>query len=438
MDGGEAAPNESTFQWNALLYRYHGASPDEHREGTVPLPRGVGSIVGKDTGRRFLFRPGEFTVRQADLDRYPTFEEMLVGKGARRWTKADYTTYGWEYPAKTHSPKIAEILTAKFEDRQSLADMGLREAGLVRYVVDEFRTGEARVRDFPRFIEGLRGDVGSLGEPLQIDPEIVLAGESGSYGPAEPPQRVGETPVPTVPEHLGRGIRVGVVDTGIWKDHQLLRDPPHGCESRSPQDDEVLDQDGLGDLDYEAGHGTFIAGIIRQYAPAATIVCRGTLDSMGLIDDATLGGTLFSLLGERLDILNISIFGYTYASEPTGLPTTIAALRALRAENPRLVVLGAGGNHNRAEPGYPAAWPEVIGVGALDRNFSKALFSNYGDWLNVWAPGVRLLSSYVGEDVNQPGGGTTDSWARWSGTSFATPVVAGKIAAAMTQPSADA
>src|SRR5687767_8176221 len=113
MDGGEAAPNESTFQFNALLYRYHGASPGEHREGTVPLPPGVGSIVGKDTGRRFLFRPGEFTVRQVDLDRFPGLEVMLEGKNARRWTKDDSTTYGWGYPTKTHTPRIAEILRAK-------------------------------------------------------------------------------------------------------------------------------------------------------------------------------------------------------------------------------------------------------------------------------------------------------------------------------------
>ncbi len=426
MNGGEVAPNEPTFQWNALLYRFHGGPLSPPQPGTVPLPPGVRAIHGKDTGRRYLFRPAEVLCREEDLRKYPRLEEALTARDARRWSPSDYATYGWGASANDHAPEMQVVATAKVQDRQLRADEAVSRAGVARFVVPPLRSPDPPI-DVPRYIEELRREgEEKWNEKWPVHPHIVMAGElgSGSFGPAEPPERVPDGPVVEVPSHLGEGIRVGVVDTGAWKSHELL----YGhCRTRGPEDDEELDENGDDRLDYEAGHGTFVAGIIRQYAPAAEVICRGTLDSMGIIDDATLAGTLYSLLGEHLDVLNLSLGGYTFASEPTGLPTTIAALRALRDENPRLVIVAAAGNHNRAERFYPAAWPDVVGVGALDRNFSKALFSNFGDWVDVWAPGVRLLSSYLGKDVHQPGGGSTDAWARWTGTSFATPVVAGKI-----------
>ena len=72
-------------------------------------------------------------------------------------------------------------------------------------------------------------------------------------------------------------------------------------------------------------------------------------------------------------------------------------------------------------------------MGALDTtdpNSTKvADFSNYGSWVDVWAPGVELASTYVqGHWLTRDEDVTFDQWAAWSGTSFAAPLVAAEIA----------
>lgn len=438
MNDSEPGPEASTPQWDASLYRFHGGPHVASPPGTAPLPQGVRAIHGKDNGRRYLFRPGEVTCRREDLERYPRLAEILQERGARRFGPDDYAAYEWEQRPRDKPTELLAIGEVKRVDRRALADDAMGRAEVERFVVDALRAPDAPL-DVPRFIEEIRREgVERWGEVWPLYPHTVLAGElgNGSYGPAEPPLPERTFPIPeTVSSTLGEGVRVAVIDTGVWLQHEWLVDH---CEARGPEDDEELDESApFGTLDFEAGHGTFVAGIIRQYAPGARVIVRGTMDSAGTIDDATVAGSLYSLLDHDIDIVNLSLGGYTFASEPTGLPTTFEALRALRQKardrRKSLFVVAAAGNHNRSERFYPAAWPDVIGVGALDRNFSKALFSNFGDWVNVWAPGVRLRSSFVGPDVTRPGGGSTTAGALWSGTSFATPVVAGTIAASMSR-----
>jgi subtilisin family serine protease len=95
--------------------------------------------------------------------------------------------------------------------------------------------------------------------------------------------------------------------------------------------------------------------------------------------------------------------------------------------------VAAAGNDNRSDPFFPAARCNVIGVGALDRQGRKACFSNCGSWVDAWALGVEVESSFVGPDIHIPdGGGSGTEGARWSGTSFAAPRIAGALAAAMS------
>ena len=115
------------------------------------------------------------------------------------------------------------------------------------------------------------------------------------------------------------------------------------------------------------------------------------------------------------------------------------------------MVVCSAGNEATDRPTYPAALPNTgerhISVGALNpADHSVALFSNIGDWVDVYAPGVSLVSTVP---VDFDGGiqaGTRDDkngrrretldvddfrggFGVWSGTSFAAPVVAGRIAA---------
>jgi subtilisin family serine protease len=81
-----------------------------------------------------------------------------------------------------------------------------------------------------------------------------------------------------------------------------------------------------------------------------------------------------------------------------------------------VLVCAAGGNKNTSDPSYPAAFDNaaIISVGSVDRHGKKAFSSNYGDWLDVSAPGVAIYSTYP-----------NNQYRYMSGTSMATPVVSG-------------
>ncbi len=86
------------------------------------------------------------------------------------------------------------------------------------------------------------------------------------------------------------------------------------------------------------------------------------------------------------------------------------------AHNTGKVLIAAAGNENVNIQFFPAAFPNVIAVGATDFNDQKASFSNFGTWIDLMAPGVAIFSTLAG---------SVNSYGNSSGTSMACPLVAG-------------
>jgi subtilisin family serine protease len=250
-------------------------------------------------------------------------------------------------------------------------------------------------------------------------PNHVLAGQPLFFGgPASRP-----FPADPVEAAPGRddacAVTIGLLDTGIaahpwWADRPWFKEQARGAA-------ETADADGDGRLDAQAGHGTFIAGLLLRRAPGVRLHVQRILDSRGIGDEAGLVNALARLRERPPQVLNLSLGGHSFDDRPS--PLLARAIAAL----PGTVTVAAAGNTASARPFWPAALPDVIGVGSLDTTESaRSAFSAHGPWVNACARGEWLVSSFL--DVEGFAG-----FASWSGTSFATALVAGAIANAIAE-----
>ncbi len=114
----------------------------------------------------------------------------------------------------------------------------------------------------------------------------------------------------------------------------------------------------------------------------------------------------------HISVLNVS-FGGT--GNPVGNPVCEAITDAKDAGI--ITVVSAGNANREASTTIPAACPDAITVGALDENDAKASFSNYGDMVDIYAPGTDMYTTALNN------GYTTQN-----GTSFSAPLVTGLVA----------
>lgn len=269
---------------------------------------------------------------------------------------------------------------------------------------------------------------------------------------------------------------IGFVDSGCG-DHPWLTDVRRHVLSATaqpigqtdPATDPELHPDLHGPLDgvvdVFSGHGTFMAGIVRQTCPAADIVSWRLVGADGTIPESDLIRALSQIAdlvesGEQaLDVLVLAL-GY-YHESPTDLSIGhVLSETLLRIRRAGTTVVCAAGNDSTDAPFFPAAlapWnnghsvvPQVseaaplISVGALNPNGSVALFSNSGPWVTCYAPGASVLSTTpatqgglqpiarvtaygLDRETIDPDD-STSGFAVWSGTSFAAPYVAAAIA----------
>lgn len=269
--------------------------------------------------------------------------------------------------------------------------------------------------------------------PIEAQPNYVFMGQPFYMG--GPGAEVVQAQVEHRPRgDAGKGVTIAVLDTGL-ADHAWFR------TIYDPSQDDLPDSDGNGVLGLQAGHGTFIAGLIHKRAPGAKIVALRALDSDGITDEAQILEAIAALRerDEHIDILNLSFGGYTEDDVP---PQQLAdALAGLPSST---IVVAAAGNSASDRVFWPAALPRVYGIGALEgKGGPRAAFSNYGSWVANYRPGVNLSSTFLrfNGPVRRINGIDPDDfrwWASWSGTSFAAPLYAADVAVHMSQHDVDA
>ena len=217
-------------------------------------------------------------------------------------------------------------------------------------------------------------------------------------------------------------VEVAVLDTGIDRNHEDLKEAIDAYETfRNGPDD-------------PHGHGTHVAGVIAAVVDngvgiAGIANCR--LRVWKIFDDPqtrsdnvafnfeSYNAALAAILERRIPVVNLSIAG-------TASSQTERLLMKTLSDEGILICAAMGNEFEEGNPtSFPAAYPGVLAVGAVSETMKRAAFSNTGAHIGIVAPGENILStlplkaSHLREEVG---------FAAWSGTSMATPHVAGVAA----------
>jgi subtilisin family serine protease len=161
------------------------------------------------------------------------------------------------------------------------------------------------------------------------------------------------------------------------------------------------------------GHGTHVSGIVARLAPDSKILPVRVLNVDGRGNVFILAYAIDWAVMQGADVINLSL-GADADSE-------VLSDAVARAQEQGAVIVASAGNDNAETKKYPAAFPGVLSITAVDAANRKAVFANYGeDWVDLAAPGVGITSTIP----------VTGSllYATWSGTSMATPFAAGAAA----------
>ena len=207
----------------------------------------------------------------------------------------------------------------------------------------------------------------------------------------------------------GAGVKVAVLDTGVV--------PHQGLPARFDSIEIVPFPE---DLAITHPHGTAVASMIagtqriaQGIAPSVSLISVRIADESGMSDDYFLAAGLLAAMDAGAEVINISMGG-------GGGGTLLSDAIALLQERGILIVAAAG-NNGETMAKFPAAYPGVIGVGAVDASGERMAFSNIGSELGMTAPGY-------GVNAASSNGGFISI----SGTSASAPMVAAAIAATMS------
>ncbi|MES9970635.1 MAG: S8 family peptidase [Candidatus Thiodiazotropha sp.] len=254
-------------------------------------------------------------------------------------------------------------------------------------------------------------------------------------------------------------VIVAVIDTGVLLDHpemsgqltagyDFISDPESAGDGNGIDSNPNDEGDALQDGASSSFHGTHVAGTVAartnnslgsagvawesRIMPIRVLGKDGgnTLDlAEGIRYAAGLSNASGTLPAQPADIINLSLGGNADSQ------TTREAVAAARAEG--VIIIAASGNESTSQPTYPASYPGVVSVSAVDINRELSFYSNFGTMIDVAAPGGDLRVDLNGD--SKPDGilstGADDSsdtlsyqLVFYNGTSMAAPHIAGVAA----------
>jgi subtilisin family serine protease len=209
-----------------------------------------------------------------------------------------------------------------------------------------------------------------------------------------------------------RGVRLGLVDSGVDASHAVFR----GATVR---------RWGCANIEHPAAHGTAVAALmVGRSERFSGVAPDATLYAADIYCDSPAGGSAESIAGalgwlarERVGVINVSLVG----------PPNVALERVVAAMVRRghLLVAAVGNDGPAAPPLYPASYPGVVGVSAVDRQGRTLPEAARGPQVLFAAPGNNMVSAAPG----------APPFRQVRGTSFAAPIVAGLLAPSLPQPS---
>jgi subtilisin family serine protease len=209
-------------------------------------------------------------------------------------------------------------------------------------------------------------------------------------------------------------VKVGIIDTGISNKHpDLLANVKGGVNTINP----------FKSWNDDNGHGSHVAGIVAALnndigvvgaGPAVDLYAIKVLNAAGsgYLSDVIEG--IQWAIANHMQVINMSL------GTASDVPSLHDAVKA--AKEAGIVVVAAAGNSG-GSVSYPAAYPEVIAVSAIDQNNVIASWSSRGPEVDLAAPGVSIYSTYKGT-----------GYATLSGTSMAAPHVTGSAALVLNTP----
>ncbi len=208
----------------------------------------------------------------------------------------------------------------------------------------------------------------------------------------------------------GEGVKVAVLDTGVAAQH------PDLVDAIADTRDFTGSSSGTADV---VGHGTCVSGIIGArdnhcgvvgVAPRSKIIVGKIIDDSGVGQPSFLANSLRWAVQSGAEVICMSLgCGFDFPE----------VKNAIAEASKHAYLIAAAGNEgpDLNTVTYPARYPEVLAVGAIDRRREIAKFSSRGEQVDIVAPGDSILTTYPQRGM-----------ARMTGTSMAAPLVAGIVA----------